>query len=46
MILLVCDAIHETESFSLSQVCLLHLQKVARKKFREGGRAQKLVTFS
>lgn len=36
MILLVCDAIRETESFSLSQVCLLHFQKVAGKIQRRG----------
>lgn len=42
MIALVCDANHETES-SLSQLCLLHFQKVAKKIQR---RAQKVVTFS
>lgn len=41
MVALVCDAIHETES-SLSQLCLLHFQKVAKKIQR---RAQKVVNF-
>lgn len=41
MILLLCDAIGETESFSLSQVCLLNFQNVAVKKSEKGEECKK-----